>query len=260
MKPQVEKWYRHLQANPPTPQDWKDGGFDFSDKDNLTGLRLQAHLSPFPRSLKKQKTTRHDPQNQNLKYHRLLLWRSASPILYYVGLVLFSNECLFGALLFVLGFFHSILLLFSPLMFLMFTWFLGDDKRLEPLLSFGHNFVQFIIFFAHFMTLFYIWFYVGNEYWNGQKGNLFYIAPCLFFLSWCLNTGRNALHGLQWILQKAWWINITLEGKYAPSTGSSRDIHVDRKSIDRTCSSGENPANGGNTDFVILNPSPSYAY
>ena len=37
VKPQVEKWYRHLQASPPTPQDWKDSGFDFSDKDNLHG-------------------------------------------------------------------------------------------------------------------------------------------------------------------------------------------------------------------------------
>ncbi len=157
------------------------------------------------------------------------------PVRFYImwGLFSFLMSVFLGRFYFVLGFFHSILLLFSPLLFLMFTWFLGDDKRLEPLLSIGHNFVQFIIFFAHISTLFYIWFYVGNEYWNGQKGNLFYIAPCLFFLSWCLNA-RNALHRLQWILQKAWWINITLEGKYAPSTGSSRDIHVNRKSIDRT--------------------------
>ncbi len=34
---QAERWRNMLNENPPTPQDWKDSGFDFSDKDNLHG-------------------------------------------------------------------------------------------------------------------------------------------------------------------------------------------------------------------------------
>jgi hypothetical protein len=30
MREQVQHWLQHLQANPPTPQDWKDSSFDFS--------------------------------------------------------------------------------------------------------------------------------------------------------------------------------------------------------------------------------------
>ena len=44
-KEQAEKWREALNNNPPTPQDWKDSGFDFRTLPKTNSSRIASGLA-----------------------------------------------------------------------------------------------------------------------------------------------------------------------------------------------------------------------